>query len=241
VSIRPAGEAGLLAGRVALVTGAGRGVGHAIATRLALAGAAVSGIRRTTAGPAFPEPLEIDEHVADLADEAQIAAVVDLVTSRHGPISILVHAAGRYVPGRLDVAALEDLDAQYRVNLRGPYLLTKLVLADLRATAGHVVFINSTATGRGGVGQYAATKVGLRAFADALRDEVNPDGVRVTTIQLGRTATDMQRSVHEAEGRPFQPERLIQPDDVASTVVHALTLPATAQISELTLLTAQRL
>jgi NAD(P)-dependent dehydrogenase (short-subunit alcohol dehydrogenase family) len=229
-----------LAGRVALVTGAGRGVGHAIAIGLARAGATVCGTRRTVTHPAFPAELGIDEQVADLAVDGEIEALVDAVLRRHGDISVLVHAAGLFAQGRLDEARLDDLDAQYRVNFRAPYLLTKLLLPALRATTGHVVFINSTTMGRAGLGQYAATKVGLRAFAETLRDEVNPDGVRVTTVTLGRTATDMQRAVHEAEGRAFDPSRLIQPEDVASTVVHALSLPPTAQISELWLLTQQK-
>jgi NADP-dependent 3-hydroxy acid dehydrogenase YdfG len=215
-------------------------VGHAIATQLAISGATVCGIRRTSTGPAFPADLGVEEHAVDLADDHHVEAVADTVTRRHGDVSILVHAAGLYVPATLDAAALADLDAQYRINFRAPYLLTKLLLPTLRATAGHVVFIASTTTGRAGIGQYAATKVALRAFAESLREELNPDGVRVTTIHLGRTATDMQRAVHEAEGRPFDPSRLIQPEDVASTVVHAVTLPATAQVSELWLLTLQK-
>jgi NAD(P)-dependent dehydrogenase (short-subunit alcohol dehydrogenase family) len=229
-----------LAGRVALVTGAGRGVGHAIAIGLAGAGATVCGVRQTVARPSFPTELGIDEQAVDLAVDGEIEALVDSVTRRHGEVSVLVHAAGIHRQGRIDEAELDDLDVQYRVNFRAPYLLTKLLLPGLRATAGHVVFINSTATGRAGLGQYAATKVALRAFAETLRDELNPDGVRVTTVHLGRTATDMQRAVHEAEGRPFDPSRLIQPEDVASTVVHAVSLPVTAQISELWLLTQQK-
>jgi NADP-dependent 3-hydroxy acid dehydrogenase YdfG len=100
-----------------------------------------------------------------------------------------------------------------------------------------VVFINSTAglVARAGVAQYAATKHALRAMADSLREEVNADGVRVLSVFLGRTATPLQAALHEREGRRYRPERLVQPADVASLVVHALTLPRTAEVTDLTI------
>lgn len=228
-----------LAGRVALVTGASRGVGRAIAVSLATSGATVCAVSRTGSGTPV-EDSGIEAFAVDLTVDEEVETLVATVAQRLGNVSILVHAAGIYVPSRLDSAQVADLDAQYRVNLRAPYVLTQRVLPALRATAGHVVFINSTTSGRAGAGQYAATKFGLRAFAESLREELNPDGVRVTTIHLGRTATDMQKAVHQAEGRPFDASRLIQPEDVASTVLHAISLPRTAQLSEVWLLTQQK-
>lgn len=230
-----------LAGRLALVTGAGRGVGHAIAMALATSGATVCAVSRTGTRPGFPGRPEIEILSVDLAVDEEVEGLVETVTERLGNVSILVHSAGLYLAGRLDAAAMGDLDLLYRVNFRAPYLLTKLLLPALRVTAGHVVFINSTTTGRAGVGQYASTKFALRAFAETLRDELNPDGIRVTTVHLGRTATDMQKAVLQAEGRPFDPTRLIQPEDVASTVLHAVTLPSTAQVGEVSLLTQQKI
>lgn len=81
------------------------------------------------------------------------------------------------------------------------------------------MFINSSVgiVARGGIGPYAATKHALKAIADSLRDEVNKDGIRVLSIFLGRTATPMQEEVHRLEGKPYRPERLLQPEDVAET------------------------
>jgi short-subunit dehydrogenase len=87
------------------------------------------------------------------------------------------------------------------------------------------VFINSTAglTASANVAQYAATKHALRAIADSLREELNPDGVRVVSVYPGRTATPLQARLHTLEGRDYRPDRLAQPEDVASVVMSALT------------------
>jgi NADP-dependent 3-hydroxy acid dehydrogenase YdfG len=95
-------------------------------------------------------------------------------------------------------------------------------------------------TARPDVGQYAASKHALRAVADSLRDEVNPSCIRVQSVYLGRTATPMQAAIHAAEGKPYQPELLIQPEDVASTIIHAVGLPRTAEITEISMRPPQR-
>jgi NADP-dependent 3-hydroxy acid dehydrogenase YdfG len=104
------------------------------------------------------------------------------------------------------------------------------------------VFINSTQGLRAaaGVGQYAATKHAMKAIADGLRDEVNGDGVRVTSIFLGRTATELQRAVFEAEGRKYPPGRLIQPADVADLVLFLLRLPRTSEATDIVLRPTQK-
>ena len=85
------------------------------------------------------------------------------------------------------------------------------------------------------MGQYAATKHALKAIADSLREEMNAEGVRVLNIFLGRTATPMQAKVHELEGREYRPESLVQPEDVASVVIHALSMPRTVEITEISM------
>ena len=83
--------------------------------------------------------------------------------------------------------------------------------------------------------QYAATQHALRALAESLREEVNAAGVRVLNVFLGRTATPRQASIYQSQGWTYQPELLVQPDDVASIVVGALTLSRTAEVTELTI------
>jgi len=104
------------------------------------------------------------------------------------------------------------------------------------------VFINSTQGLRAaaGVGQYAATKHAMKAIADSLRDEVNAAGVRVTSVFLGRTATEMQRAIFALEGRQYQPGRLIQPADVAEIVLSLLLLPRTTEVTDIVLRPMQK-
>ena len=134
-------------------------------------------------------------------------------------------------------APVADLDRQYQTNVRGPYLLIQALLPLLRACRGQVVFVNSTVglEARAGVGQYASTQHALRAIADALRAEVNADGVRVLSLFLGRTASPMQAAIHKLEGRAYYPERLLQPEDVASVVISVLSLPRTAEVTDISI------
>ena len=118
-----------------------------------------------------------------------------------------------------------------------PVELTRAVLPALRAARGTVVFVNSGAglNANPEWGAYAASKFGLRAVADALRAEEAPAGVRVTSVFLGRTATPMQKKVHEQEGREYDPAEWATPATVAAALVHVLDLPADATLSDVTL------
>jgi short-subunit dehydrogenase len=122
------------------------------------------------------------------------------------------------------------------VNLAAPAELTRLLLPRLRHPGGHVLFVNSASglkTQRHWAA-YSASKYGLRALADALRDEEAHTGMRVTTVYPGRTATPMQEDVHRHEERAYEPERWIAPHTVATAVIAALDLPADAEISDIT-------
>lgn len=230
-------------GHVALVTGAGSGIGRALAVALAGDGASVwlVGRRRAllaaVAERARPPAGEAVCCPADVGVERDVEQVTARLTSEAGRLDLLVHAAGAYARGPVAAATLADLDSQYATNLRGPWSLTRAVLPLLEAASGQVVFVNSTAGLRAaaGVAQYAATKHALRGLADALRDEVNERGIRVLTVFIGRTATPLQAAIHAAEGKPYVPGRLLQPEDVAAIVTAALALPRTAEVTDITI------
>jgi NADP-dependent 3-hydroxy acid dehydrogenase YdfG len=96
------------------------------------------------------------------------------------------------------------------------------------------VFINSTVVfaPQANVGQYAATQHAVRSFADTLREEINPDGIRVVSVYPGRTASPLQARIHSLEGKPYVPERLLQPGDIAEVVLKVLTVPSTVEITD---------
>jgi len=230
----------VLDGRLAVVTGASSGIGRAIAIELAAHGADVWLVARRAdaleagAAEAGRHGTRVRTFPMDLTRDADLERLRDALKQDGDGVDILVHAAGAHFMGAVAEAPVAELDEQYRVNLRGPYVLTQLLLPLLRARRGQIVFVNSSVglEARAGVGAYAATKHGLRALADALRQEVNVDGIRVVSVYAGRTATPLQREIHAREGKPYDPERLLQAVDVASAVAHALGLPRTAEVTD---------
>jgi NADP-dependent 3-hydroxy acid dehydrogenase YdfG len=105
----------------------------------------------------------------------------------------------------------------------------------LKVRRGQIVFINSSSglTAKPNSAPYNATKHALKAIADSLRAEVNAFGVRVISVYLGRTASEMQERIHRAEGKPYRPELLLQPEDVAAVIMNALALPRTAEVTDI--------
>ena len=235
------------AGQIAIVTGASGGIGGAIAAALAGGGAQVHAVGRDRAKlEAFAARKEWDGAVTpfptDLTKDDQIASLVDHVGSRFGRLDILVHSAGTIAHGTLEKAPIETMDALYTGNFRGPYLLTKQALPLLKMPRGQIVFINSS-TGlsvRPDTGQYSAMQHAFKALADGFRNEVNADHVRVLSVYPGRTATPPIEALFAKEGKNYRPELLLQPEDVASVVTHALSLPWTAEVMDVSIRPMQK-
>lgn len=232
-----------MAGCVALVTGASSGIGRAIAVELARheVQLCVVGRNGTALGETAAEArafAPVREFTADLTVEANLESLSHFLNEETGRLDILIHSAGIIYNQRMEDASIDDLDRQYATNVRAPYRLTQRLLPLLTVARGQVVFINSSAglkASRADVGQYAATKHALRAVADSLREEVNAQGVRVLTVYLGRTATPMQESLFRQEQKAYSAQTLLQPEDVASVVVNALSLPPTAEVTEISI------
>jgi short-subunit dehydrogenase len=221
--------------QVHLITGAGSGIGAAVATALHARGDELVLLARSQ-----PRAHELQQQY----DGARVV-VADLAAPEH-----LEHAlADANLPPRLDsvlhIAGVVDLSpvadlpyeqirSQLDVNLVAPMVLTRACLPALRAGHGLVLLVNSGAglNAHAGWGAYAASKFGLRAFADSLRAEEATHGVRVTSVFPGRTATPMQEKVHEQESADYDAERWIQASTVASTILHVLDLPRDAVVPE---------
>jgi NADP-dependent 3-hydroxy acid dehydrogenase YdfG len=226
--------------RRAVVTGASSGIGRAIALGLARAGFYVDAVGRDRDRLAEILLAAGDEllaaHAVDLLDDTKLQAfAADIVAA--GGLDVLVHAAGIHRQRALAESSAADFDAVVRTNLRVPHELTRLLLPALIGASGEVVLVNSSVGLRSGPGiaAYGASKHGLRALADSLRDEVNGRGVRVLTLYVGRTATPMQAGIVTAEGGTWEPDRLIQPADVAAMVLASISLPRTAEVTEISI------
>ena len=227
---------------VALVAGASGDIGRAISVELLSAGAEVFMLGRSMARLVQVPPLE---HVrekchflaADLTDGDAITRVKAEIGSR-GRLDVLVLSSGTYERSQEPMVFASQIAA----NLIGPYALLQQLLPMLIEAQGQVVFVNSSQALRAtaGIGQYAATKHAMKAVADSLRDEVNANGVRVTSLFLGRTASERQRGIFAAEGRLYPPERLIQPADVAGLVLFLVRLPRTSEVTDIMLRPMQK-
>jgi short-subunit dehydrogenase len=223
----------------ALVTGASRGIGLAVARELGRLSDEVVLVARSTdalttvASDLRQRGVQVQVAPTDLADDAQIRGLARFVEDTVGHLDILVHAAGIYEKGLLGDSGGDD---PMLVNYRGAAQLTICLLPLLEVSRGQIVFINSTQglSASRNIGAYAASKFALRAFADSLRAEVNERGIRVLNVFAGSTATAMQERIHEGNGRPYRPDRLIQSADVAVLIASCLRLPRTAEVTELT-------
>ena len=230
-----------LKNQIAVITGASSGIGKAVALGLAAEGVKACLLGRklealdAVAKLAHKSAPRVLCYQVDLTADKEVRRIADLVQQDVGHIDMLVHSAGVISFGRLESAKLEDFDRQYRTNVRAPYALTQALLPMLRTRQGQIVFINSSAglNASANVGQYAATKHALKAVADSFRKEVNAEGLRVLSIYPGRTASPMQAGVFKMEGREYRPELLMQPEDLASVLINALSLPRSAEVTDI--------
>ncbi len=231
---------GSLRQRTALVTGAGRGIGRAIALALADAGVTVALAARTqselarVADEVRRAGGEAHAIAADLTDDTALLSLVARVRETLGTLDVLVNnAGGAPSHGDFERARLAVWDETVRLNLRSPMLLTQQVLPLLRCgTEPAIVFIASVAgmSGSAGAAAYSAAKFGIRGFAQSLFEEVRESGIRVAVISPGFVDTAMippNRKVDRA--------RMLRPDDVAAAVVFALRTASTAACAEIVL------
>lgn len=224
---------------VHVVTGAASGIGREVVARLTARGDKVVMLVRSEdqvdeLAKAFPTYYSI--HPLDLSDSRAVAEWAgELGTGKPAitRVNSLIHSAGVVRLGRVDEADDRTWHRHLDVNLVAPALLTKGLLPLLRSARGTVVFVNSTSGLNASAewSAYAASKFGLRAVADSLRAE-EPE-IRVSSVFPSRTATKMQREVHEMEGREYDASNWIQPGTVADAIVGLLDLPGDATVPEL--------
>ncbi|WP_017599384.1 SDR family oxidoreductase [Nocardiopsis lucentensis] len=221
--------------RTALVTGASSGIGAAVAAALARRGYRVYGTSRTPEAVTAPVP-GVEYLALDLTDDASIEACA----AAAGPVDVLVNNAGESQSGPLEELPMEALERVFRTNVFGAVRLTQLVLPGMRERRnGRVVMVGSMLASfpLAFRSSYVATKAALKGFADALRREVSPYGIGVTTVEPGsiNTGISERRTQYVGAASPFADEyrtmlsalnaneaRGISADTVARTIVRAI-------------------
>lgn len=202
-----------LSGKVALVTGASRGIGRAIAERVAAEGAWVA-LNFASREEAAREVLAGIESAGgkgalerfDVGDSSQVDAAVERIATARGRIDILVNNAGITRDNLLIRLTEADFDEVVRINLKGSFLVSKAVCRHMiRQRSGRIVNIGSVVGEMGNAGQsiYAATKAGLIGFTKSLARELASRGITVNAITPGFIATDMTGNLPEAARKGF--------------------------------------
>ncbi|RZQ64046.1 SDR family NAD(P)-dependent oxidoreductase [Amycolatopsis suaedae] len=223
---------GTLDGRVALVTGGSRGIGAAIATRLAAEGADVALTYVSREDRAAEVVAAIEGHGrkalairADSADTAAVAAAVDQAAATLGRLDVLVNNAGIFRAGPVDEFSVEDLDDLYAVHVRAVFAAVRAALPHL-GEGGRIISIGSNLAERAnrpGLAGYAASKAALLGLNRGLARDLGPRGITSVVVQPGPTDTDMNPADGQRAAASIAASavgRYANADDIAATVAH---------------------
>jgi 3-oxoacyl-[acyl-carrier protein] reductase len=235
----------MLKGEIALVTGASRGIGAAIASQLAQSGAAVIGTATTAEGAARISvrlaPLGGRGAVLDVAEQSSVDRLLADIESKEGPVSILCNNAGITRDTLMLRMKPEDWDLVINTNLSSVFRLSKAVLRGMmKARKGRIISIASVVglTGNPGQANYAAAKAGIIGFTKSLGREIGSRGVTANVIAPGFIDTDMTRALSDEQRTALMTQiplgRLGQAEDIAAAVVF-LASPAASYITGETL------
>ncbi len=243
--------AGRLEGTVALITGASSGIGEATALALAGEGAAVAvAARRKDRLEALALRIGAPDKVlvleTDVCEEDQVRRMVDETVIRFGRLDTLVNNAGVMLLGPVVNAPTEEWRRMVHLNLLGLFYGTHAALPHLLEAADNgprrvadVVNVSSVAgrVARLGNGVYSATKFGVGAFSESLRQEVTRRHVRVTIVEPGAVltelATHLRPEILEDMAKNFESVEMLQAEDIAHAVTFAVTQPRHASVNEI--------
>ena len=219
-----------LKNKTALVTGAGKGIGKAVALALAAEGVNVGLIARTekdlqaVAAEIKATGVNVAFATADISNRAEVEAAVASVTAALGSIDILVNNAGTGTFGKFLELEPELWEQQIKVNLFGTYYTIRAVLPQmLEKQAGDIINISSTAGKNGAAvtSAYSASKFGVFGLGESLMQEVRKQNIRVTTLAPSTIVTDLAYSADLIKG---DAERVMHPEDFAEFIIAQLKL-----------------
>jgi NADP-dependent 3-hydroxy acid dehydrogenase YdfG len=232
-----------LEGKVVLVTGASSGIGQATALALSKAGARVAvGARRADRLKTLAEdaPGEVLVLELDVTDRQSVQDAVEATIERFGAVDALVNNAGIMLSGMILGADTTEWTRMVETNLLGSMYAVHAALPHLLESKGAVVQISSTSgrTASAASGVYAATKFGITAFSEALRQEVTAQGVRVIVVEPGFVSTELASHITDPGIQAMaktmaESMRTLQPEDIAGAVLYALTQPEHVAVNEI--------
>ena len=219
-----------LTGKVAIVTGASKGIGRATVEALLARGAAVAGWGRSA-----PEGLVHDRFqffVCDVRDEVAVAEALTNTMRELGPeIHVLVNNAGLGISGPVDGFKSEDWKLMFDTNVHGTFFCSRAVLPQMkRQQLGHIINIASIAgtTGIENMAGYCASKFAVRGFSQSLFKEVRNDGIKVTCIRPGSTQTNFFDDIPGATAN----DSMMSPVDIAGFIIYSLETPFNFHVVE---------
>jgi NADP-dependent 3-hydroxy acid dehydrogenase YdfG len=236
-----------LAGKTALITGAGSGIGEAAAFALAAAGVSIglSGRRKeklvslagkieAVGGTALALP-------GDVSVEAQATQAIEDMVARLGRIDILINSAGVIEAGGIEALSLEQWHKVIDINLMGTIYACRAAFPHMKAQGGgDIINISSTSGRRAGwkFASYTTSKFGLTGFTEALRQEGGPAGIRVACVEPGATATDIATSISDpawnaAMHKHTHKEGAMQTSDIADAIMLIVGLPRRANVTRI--------
>jgi 3-oxoacyl-[acyl-carrier protein] reductase len=227
--------------RVAVITGAGKGIGRATALKLASKGINLALLTRTRSDFDSLTP-ELDKsaveyltYTGDVSQEADILAFADKIEDKYSGVDYLINNAGVFAKTEISEAEVEEFDRVMAVNVRGAFLMTKAFAKGMiKRGDGVILFVSSIAglTGFKGGLIYSASKHAIQGMAESLMFELRDQGVRIATICPGNVNTPMW---DRGSGKKPIPETMIQPEEVAESIYYACTMPNNTLVKQIEL------
>ena len=235
-----------LNGQTAVVTGASSGIGEATARYLAEAGASVAlAARRTDRLETLRDDIESEGGTAlvvetDVSDRDQVQALADKTLAEFGAIDILINNAGLMPLSYMKNLHEEEWERMVDVNLKGVlYCIGAVLPAMLDQESGHIVNISSVAGRRvmPGGAVYSATKFGVRALSEGMRQELGPQGIRVTSVEPGAVDTELPETITDEElmedfGDMLSGFKILESEDIAQKILEAVASPPHVDVEE---------
>ena len=230
-----------ISGKVCIITGASSGIGKAISYALAAEQGHLYLLGRKKekllklAEELRPRASSITIATLDLRKMDEIDAFARNFRERETKLDILINCGADYEMGEVSQSDAEIYNRLFETNVRGPMSLTQKLLPCFTSRPGQIVCINSSSGVKTNVnaGIFSASKHAFRVLTDSLRAEVNTKDIRVLSIYPGRTNTPLIQKIFKQENKSYDPQKLLQPEDIAATIIHSLKMPLTAEITDI--------